>query len=1052
MVKCRLDGKQFTMLWDTGSMICLVDRRWVDKHFPGKRIQSVSEFLEREGVKDLKLRAANATEIKLDGVVVVEFSLKEGEEGFEVPMLVATENIAQPILGYNVIEDMILNGSLDHREALQMALRSEKGQVEIDSLAAVMEERAKNPDMLTEIKTAKTITVPSGRRVSVRCRVKAVGNDAEQTVYFQPRLAEGDEELTVSETVCTLKRGKTNYVVVDVMNETRKDKTLGRGTIIGSIHSVSAVIPMVRMFDLDAPMTKNSESKNEDPKGTESEGVRQGDVDSVGVEEDSEEEPKWDLSHLNDEQREKLLKVLRKRKGVFSKNESDIGDIKDFKMPINLTDREPVGAAYRKIPPHLYQEVRNYIEDLVANGWIRESFSAYSSPIVCVRKKDNQLRMCVDYRQLNAKTIPDSQPIPRIQDILDSLGGAQWFSTLDMSKAYHQGYIDEDSRHLTAFVTPWTLYEWVRIPFGLRNAPPAFQRWINQVLREFKGTICEPYLDDVLCYSKLSFDDHVEVIDKILERLEEKGVKLRAEKCVFCKREVRYLGRLVSSEGYRPDPADTAALQKFKEPPKNVGEVRSLLGFLGYYRCYVQDFSRRVKPLYDLLKGVGGRPKGGEKKQTMGKKQQSQDSKTPIQWTAEHQRILEDVVQCLQSPAVMAYPDYDLPFFMHCDASNHGLGAVLYQTQKEVDRVICYGSRTLSEAEKNYHLHSGKLEFLALKWAITDRFSDYLSYAPHFMVYTDNNPLTYVLTTAKLNAVGMRWVNELADYNFTIKYRPGKDNIDADSLSRRPMDITSYRKSCSETVAGVAGLKSSVPPLVEGPGLGLVSSVSVEMLSLDGKVLVEKISREEMRKKQEADGILGPVYRAVMLGQRPGKKEWAELSWESKILMKSFGKLEVKDGILRRRTAKYVQIVLPKEMHRMVYEELHVKLAHIGVEKVVDLAQQRFYWPRMASDIKNFIQTECRCVANKARNQKERAPLVPIQATHPFQMVSLDYCHLDRCKGNFEFALVVTDHFTRFCQIYATKRNDGLSAANKLYNEFIMQFGLPERFHSDQGG
>ena len=206
----------------------------------------------------------------------------------------------------------------------------------------------------------------------------------------------------------------------------------------------------------------------------------------------------------------------------------------------------------------------------MTNGWIRESFSAYSSPIVCVRKKDNQLRMCVDYRQLNAKTIPDSQPIPRIQDILDSLGGAQWFSTLDMSKAYHQGYIDKDSRHLTAFVTPWTLYEWVRIPFGLRNAPPAFQRWINQTLRDFKGSICEPYLDDVLCFSKLSFEDHVMILDKVLERLEEKGVKLRAEKCVFGKREVRYLGRLVSAEGYRPDPADTAAVQKFTEAPKNV--------------------------------------------------------------------------------------------------------------------------------------------------------------------------------------------------------------------------------------------------------------------------------------------------------------------------------------------------------------------------------------------------------------------------------------------------------------------------------------------------
>ena len=231
-----------------------------------------------------------------------------------------------------------------------------------------------------------------------------------------------------------------------------------------------------------------------------------------------------------------MEEVLNRRKAVFSKDESDIGDIRDFQMHINLTDKEPVTAAYRKIPPHLYQEVKRYVEDLEANGWIRESFSAYSSPIVCVRKKDGTLRMCVDYRALNAKTIPDSQPIPRIQDILDALGGFKWFSTLDMSKAYHQGYIEEESRHLTAFATPWTLYKWVRIPFGLRNAPPGFQRYMNHALRDYKGVICEPYIDDVLCFSKDTFEDHVMKLDVILERLEERGIKLRAEKCVFGKK------------------------------------------------------------------------------------------------------------------------------------------------------------------------------------------------------------------------------------------------------------------------------------------------------------------------------------------------------------------------------------------------------------------------------------------------------------------------------------------------------------------------------------
>ena len=483
MVRCHLDGSEFDMLWDTGSMICLVDRKWVDENFPDKEISTVSEFLEREGVKDLKLKAANATEIRLDGVVVVQFSLGKGGEEIPVPMLVASEDIAQPILGYNVIEELILSGSLEHRVALQLALKTEKGPVEIDALAAAIEEHANNPDWLANVKMSNTVTVPAGRRVKVKCRVKAIGNDAEQTVYFQPKLAESDGELTVAETVCKLKRGRTNYVIVDVMNETRRDRVLGRGAVIGSVHSVAAVIPMVRSSwageqgkggSREAPGNDVTEAPANVNvvEGITLEGEASGSVSGGdSLEEESLGLPKWDLSHLAGEQRSKLEEMLTKRQAVFSKNDSDIGDIKNFQMPINLTDHTPVTAAYRKIPPHLYQEVRNYISDLETNGWIQESFSSYSSPIVCVRKKDGGLRMCVDYRALNAKTIPDSQPIPRIQDILDSLGGAKWFSTLDMSKAYHQGYVDKDSRHLTAFATPWTIYEWLRIPFGLRNAP-----------------------------------------------------------------------------------------------------------------------------------------------------------------------------------------------------------------------------------------------------------------------------------------------------------------------------------------------------------------------------------------------------------------------------------------------------------------------------------------------------------------------------------------------------------------------------------------------------
>ena len=584
MLSCFLNEKSTKALWDTGSMISLVDRDWLKENHPDAEVVPVAEFLEGE---ELTIRAANKSEIPFDGVVVLKFSLGPNEDGLSIPALVASSAIAEPIIGYNVIEHMVLHGTEADREKLKSCLCSNSSKWE--PLIALIEKQASDPDFLTEIKTSESVHVPAGSKVRMRCRVKAQANSEEQTVLFTPKIREGDDELQFNECVSKLKRGKTNYVYVDAINESRVDKVVSKGSMIGSVHSVSAVIPMMRSVEVKPQKPKQKATVNA--------------VDTGDAEEEVAAEwmPEFDLTHLDEDQKKLMTDMLKEVKGVFSRSDMDIGDVKDFEMKIHLTDNVPVKEPYRKVPRHMYSEVKNFIDDMIANGWVRESCSSYSAPIVCARKKCGGLRLCVDYRRLNNKTIPDAQPIPRIQDILDNLGGKQWFSTLDMSKAYHQGYISEEFRHLTAFSTPWTLLEWIRIPFGLRNSPPAFQRYINQLLGDMKGVICEPYLDDILVHS-VTFEQHVEDLKKVLLRLMSRGVKLRGFKCHFAKKEVRYLGRMISGEGYRADPAEMAALNKFREPPKNIGELRSLLGFSGYYRGYVQGFAQRVKPLYDLLK------------------------------------------------------------------------------------------------------------------------------------------------------------------------------------------------------------------------------------------------------------------------------------------------------------------------------------------------------------------------------------------------------------------------------------------------------------------
>ena len=315
----------------------------------------------------------------------------------------------------------------------------------VEAVISLIQERSKRPDLLEIIKVPVTVKIPAGSVSQIRCKVNIYMDNPEQTRHFI--LNNNDnwgEELIFSETIGKISKGRNQSIFIEVKNPTKNEIVLKKRKEIGTINCVTAVIPM---------KIKNVAAKN---PGRSIMGctvrVEQKISESIDKATISESSKKWvpnvDLFHLNDKQRILVEKMLREECDVFSRSNCDIGDIQDFGMKINLKDDIPVKEAYRHMPRNLYDEVKNYINDLLVNWWVRESFSAYASPIVCVQKKDGSLRMCVDYRRLNKKTIPDSQPLPRIQDILDNLNSQEWFSTLDMSKAYH---LAEECRHMTAF-------------------------------------------------------------------------------------------------------------------------------------------------------------------------------------------------------------------------------------------------------------------------------------------------------------------------------------------------------------------------------------------------------------------------------------------------------------------------------------------------------------------------------------------------------------------------------------------------------------------------
>ena len=284
------------------------------------------------------------------------------------------------------------------------------------------------------------------------------------------------------------------------------------------------------------------------------------------------------------------------------------------------------------------------------------------------------------------------------------------------------------------------------------------------------------------------------------------GIKLEPSKCRFVKRQVKFMGRIVSEKGYCMDPDNIKAVTSLAEKtPSTVGDVRKLVGLLSYCHRLIPKFSVIAKPLYDLLTSPT-RPASNPSCKPTGKKKVlgQLNSSSKVTWKKEHQAAVEELLHYLTTPPLLAYPDPNLPYILHTDACQDVLGVVLYQKQNDQLCVIAYASRTVTFAEQNYYMHSGKLEFLALKWAISDHFRDYLYYSPPFVAYTDNNPLTYVSTLTTLNATGHRCVGQLADFKFSIRYHPGKAHADADGLLRMPLDMKAYMASCTEEVSAEA--------------------------------------------------------------------------------------------------------------------------------------------------------------------------------------------------------------------------------------------------------
>ena len=378
----------------------------------------------------------------------------------------------------------------------------------------------------------------------------------------------------------------------------------------------------------------------------------------------------------------------------------------------------------------------------------------------------------------------------------------------------------------------------------------------------------------------------------VFQKLHEVGLKLKLKKCELFKTKISYLGHIVSKDGIECDPKKIEAIQNWKRPI-TVHDVRSFLGFTNYYRRFIHKYAQMANPLNKLISGENATKK--QKK---------------VDWDEKYEEAFITLKEQCCNPPILAYADYNKPFKLHTDASGLGPGAILYQTQEDgTDRVIAYASRTLSKSEKNYPAY--KLEFLALKWSVCDRFHEYL-YGRKFEVFTDNNPLTYILTTAKLDATGQRWVANLANYAFSIKYKSGKSNVDADALSRNPWGYASRHNNCVNSIINEE--RSTQTPLYEsyGPNTNLLHPevVMAKKGYVTGIVPPEletakatMMTREDWIAVQKQDPVLNQLITLIKsktLGHRKHTNDSSEL----KSMLRIKNQLILRKGLLFRKMKK----------------------------------------------------------------------------------------------------------------------------------------------------
>ena len=725
----------------------------------------------------------------------------------------------------------------------------------------------------------------------------------------------------------------------------------------------------------------------------------------------------------------------------------------------------PPNWSTRIIPqnPEARKEATRIINEKYKAGIIRPSNSPYTSMLLLVPKGPGKgMRFVVAYTQLNKAMKPIGYQIPRVDEALSLFHGKGFYSSIDLTNAFWSVPLDEESKQLTAFLGPTNeVWEYEFLPQGVKLGSALFSRAIDLILGSLRWNVCCAFIDDITIWGT-SYEDHLANLNAVLTALEDFGMKCNPKKCKFFVQEFRFVGHIVGSAGIRPDPDKTKAIWNMRITSKD--NLRSFLGLASYYRKFIKGFAAVTSPLSRLLARDVSFPANRE-------------------WSSQELQAIARLRAALSSYPLLSHPDWSAPFELHTDACGHGLGAVLTQRRDGREHVIQYASRSVTDTESRYHTF--ELEFLAVVWA-THLFRMYLAqpFAKPFQIVTDSEAVKFILQKSQTNSRVMGWVLQMTAFDYTVIHRKGKNNANADTLSR--LCLKSSCPYCSPTELSSTPLPP-LPPLVISAAVcpaqvgdrsvpaspdsvpAATAPASVPVLAFFPPEDKTAWSPKEFLKLQMADEACKRYFQK-MKDQSPQVRNHFHVDALGLLWHRCFKPTPdpahaVDEPNLKRRklsSRKWrsstsdpaLQLVVPDSLKAFILRQFHGSplSAHQGRDKTFLSMSRRYWWSGMKRDVGRWTRACLACACRKTPRPLGAGVQKPITAIRPGQVLSMDLVGpLRASSAGHLYILVCVDVFTRWPITVALKSNTAEEVALAIFRNILTDLSFPEFILTDRG-